>query len=137
VGAPSEPPSDDAVAAEIVALHDFFTGWFRGELTHDDDGFAEFPDALAPAFVIVSPTGKLSDREGVLAGVRGAHGSWAAEDAIWIDNVVVRLRTAETIIATYEEWQRRGGEERGRLSTVVFDSSLRWQHVHETWLPPQ
>ena len=136
VGAPSEPPSDDAVAAEIVALHDFFTQWFRGERPNDDAGFARFPEALAPGFVIVSPTGVLSERDRVLAGVRGAHGSWAAADAIRIESVTVRLRTADTIVATYEEWQRRGGDgERGRLSTVVFDHALQWRHVHETWLP--
>ena len=135
LGPSSTPPTDDAVAAEIVALHDFFTGWFRGEVPNDDPSFAKFPDALAPGFVIVSPTGTLSDRDTVLAGVRGAHGSWGPDDSIRISNVAVRIRTDETIVATYEEWQRREGTERGRLSTVVFDSRLRWQHVHETWLP--
>lgn len=130
------PQADDpAVEAEIVQLHDFFTAWFRGERPDSDDAFAPLPSALADGFVLISPAGATMDRSAILQGVRGAHGSWAETDRIEIRNAEIRHRTADTIVATYEEWQTRGGEETTRISTVVFSTGLRWLHVHETWSP--
>jgi len=127
--------SDAAVASEVVELHAFFQAWFRGELAADDAAFAPLAQALGPGFVIISPSGTAMSRAAVLDGVRGAHGSWGPDDRIWIDAVTIRHRDAETVVATYEEWQRRGGDERGRVSTVVFSADGVWLHLQETWLP--
>ena len=127
--------ADAAVTSEVVALHEFFEGWFRGEIVNDDAAFALLPKALAAEFVIISPSGAAMSRRAVLDGVRGAHGTWTPDDSIWIDNVVVRHRDAKTVVATYEEWQRRDGSERGRVSTVVLSTDGVWLHLQETWLP--
>ncbi len=130
------PRSDDAaVEAEIVQLHDFFTTWFRGEVPDTGETFAPLPSALADGFVLVPPAGTTMDRTAVLQDVRGAHGSWSDTDRIEIRNAEIRQRSSDTIIATYEEWQSRGGKETTRVSTVVFTTELRWLHVHETRLP--
>lgn len=135
--ADSTPPQvdDAAVNTEVVALHDFFTAWFRGEHPDTDEAFAPLPRALAEGFVLISPGGTLMARPAILGALRGAHTSWAENDTIEIRNTQVRQRTGDTIVATYEEWQRKGGVETGRVSTVVFTTQLRWLHVHETWLP--
>lgn len=131
--------ADADVEAEIVSLHRFFEAWFRGERAPDEAGFAPLPQALTEGFVFISPGGVESSRDALLDGLRGAHASWPSTDGIEIRNVRVRWRRADTLVATYEEWQTRGDETKGRLSTVVFDTTttppLRWLQVHETWLP--
>ena len=62
---------------------------------------------------------------------------------IEIRNVRLIYATGNTIVATYEKWQRNtreaAGTGTGRLSTVVMDrgGALKWRHVHETWLPEE
>ena len=53
----------------------------------------------------------------------------------------VHHATDETVVAGYEEWQWLEDQETARHSTAVFgrvpegSDTLRWMHVHETWLP--
>ena len=130
----------DNYEREIVELHQFFEDWFTGRLPNDDAAFARFADTMAPDFHIVSPSGRLTARPDLLAGLRGAYNAWNA-GRIWIENVQVRAAYGDISIVTYEEWQSTGDGERGRLSTVVFRADanavngLLWLHVHETWLP--
>lgn len=131
----------DAAEREIVDLHAFFEGWFRGELPNDDASFARMSDVMEPGFHIVTPQGDLLGRERILQVVREAHGR-DPESRIWIENVQVRESSSEIVVAMYEEWQQSGDEPaRGRLSTVVFRKAesaphgLTWAHLHETWLP--
>ncbi len=124
---------------EIVALHEFFQQWYRGELKPSD--FARFEQALAPDFQIITPNGKLLSRADIVAAVRQQRGS---DPAATLEIRNVELVAADTDIAVfrYEEWQ--GSAEisaRGRLSTVVFrrrddaGHGLIWRQVQETWLP--
>ncbi len=130
--------TDAEVRAEVERLHDVFTAWFRGD---DSATLDPVRDALAPSFVIVSPRGTVADRNATLTGLASARGTWGTTDMIEIENLVVRQRTATTVLATYEEWQSRAGSRKGRVSTVMFavdrdrPGELRWLHVHETWLP--
>lgn len=127
------------VEREICELHAFFQVWFRGG-PEDDDGFARFADALAESFVIIAPSGEAFSRTMTLEMVRAGRAG-DPDCRIWIQHVEIRHAGEETVLATYQEWQERGGVTRGRLSSVLFrvDSNaangLRWLHVHETWLP--
>ncbi|MCG8456718.1 MAG: DUF4440 domain-containing protein [Holophagales bacterium] len=151
--APETGGHEARVVKEIEELHRFFEGWFLGILPDTDEAFARFADALDGDFMIVSPSGRATERAALLEALRGAHGAWGSGDGaseagagggrIWIENVRIRHLAGDLVVATYEEWQQKGGEARarGRLSTVVFrregnaPGGLAWLHVHETWLP--
>jgi hypothetical protein len=127
---------------EVIEAHRFFTEWFTGVLPETDATWSAFEDTLAPGFHLVAPHGVAIPRDQLLAGIRSMHGKHAgAGFKIWIEDFACRYVGAETVVATYEEWQDQGGEVRGRLSTVVFERNpampnhVRWLHVHETWLP--
>ena len=129
------------VRKEVVELHAFFVDWFRGRLPQTTAAFARFAAVMAAGFYIVSPPGRLRERAPLLEGLWQAHGQWRANGGtIEIRNVVLRGDDAK-IWATYEEWQAVNGEERGRLSSVLFSidktapNDLVWHLVHETWLP--
>jgi hypothetical protein len=128
---------DTLYQTEIIRLHQFFEDWFNGRIPQTDAGFAPFPQALAPAFHIISPGGELSDRESILNRVRRAYNTQRGT-RIWIQNGVLRWQQADLALVTYEEWQEGpSATARGRLSTVVFQhqaDALAWLHVHETWL---
>jgi hypothetical protein len=133
--------SDDNFERDIVALHDFFEGWFRGELPRIDEAFTEVDRRLADGFTLVSPRGNVDEREPLLESIRGAYGARGEGFRIWIEDVRVRQSRGDVHVVTYEEWQQEGGAEpTRRLSTAVFgddDSApngLEWLHVHEVWL---
>ncbi|UCG74117.1 MAG: hypothetical protein JSV45_07010 [Chromatiales bacterium] len=130
---------DAAVRREIEALHEFFVGWFSGALAAAEFD-AQFTSRFDPEFVLIPPSGELLTL-GQLSGVlRVAHGS-NPDFRIAIRDVQLRRITATHVLATYEEWQRNAlastPADNGRLATVLFqrNESLRWLHVHETWLP--
>ena len=123
---------------EVEQLHAFFQAWFRGELPPDDEAFARFADVLAPTFTMIGPTARAGDRAATLAAVRSGHG--AEQDmTIEIRDHRHRLSAGDVSLVTYEEWQTRGGQTRGRISSVLFrerdglPNGLEWLHVHETW----
>jgi len=128
------------VQREIVELHDFFQRWFRGEIPDQPSSFARFDQALAAGFEIVTPQGQALSRKRIIEAVRAGHGG-EPDAEIWIDDARLIAEEGQLIVAAYKEWQRRGGETRGRQSTAVFredpsaPSGLRWLWVHETWLP--
>ena len=123
---------------EIAELHAFFQAWFRAELPETDAAFARFGEALAPGFEIVTPSGKRLARDEILTGVRSARGS--SDKRIWTRDERVREIADGLYLATYEEWQADGADERGRISTAVLrersdaPGGVEWVHVHETWL---
>lgn len=127
---------------EVIEAHRFFTEWFTGVLPDTDATWAALEDTLAPGFVLVTPGGRLIEREALLQGIRANHGQH--EDTgfeIWIENFECRLIEGDVVVATYEEWQTLGDDTTGRLSTAIFERNpampnhVRWLHVHETWLP--
>lgn len=139
----SDTVNDQALQSEIrqdiVDLHDFFVGWYNGELPQEAYD-SEFDARLGPAFTIVLPSGVELDRDSLSGAMRESFGKNPGFQ-IEIRNVRLVHATKSMAVATYEEWQRKdeGGPESvsGRLSTVVLARGeiLQWLHVHETWLP--
>jgi hypothetical protein len=129
----------ERIAQEIVELHDFFTGWFTGEL--ESDAFSRLEDSLDEDFYLISPSGDIDDRDALLESVRRAHGSRESDFTIRIEHIEPRSAHGDVHVATYEEIQPADatGPPR-RLSTVVFaedlgcPNGLRWLHVHEVAL---
>ncbi len=128
---------------EIVELHRFFTAWFNGDLPDTDETWAALENGLAPAFVLVTPYGTVLERDALLTSLRPMHAQHGPEAGfeIGIRNFVCRHVGEHTAIVTYEEWQTLHGEEKGRISTAVFERNpampnrVRWLSVHECWLP--
>lgn len=125
---------------EVVALHAFFEGWFRGTLAKDDETWARCADALADDFELVPPNGVPLDREALLAALRDAHGSRPPHFTIEIRDVRVRPLAEGLSLVVYEEWQREtdGAPWAARTSTALLERSddaprgFGWRHVHET-----
>jgi hypothetical protein len=120
----------------------FFTDWFTGAVENTDANFGRVADVLAPDFVLVSPRGRVFDRDGILAQIREAHaGRDAGAFRIWTDEFALRFSEGPLSIATYREWQDTGREQTCRMSTVVLrkhpttPNRVEWVHLHETWLP--
>jgi len=129
------------VRQDIVALHDFFVGWYNGDLP--ESAFeTEFAARLDPSFTIIMPSGAELDYETLSAAMRDSFGKKPGF-RIEIRNVRIVKATETTVIATYEEWQENEREEPGsasaRISTVAMTRGevLKWLHVHETWLPEE
>lgn len=118
---------------EVARLHDFFQEWHRGNLQPGD--FAQFEDALAPGFTIITPVGQLLERDLILDAVRALHGGEGPDFRI---ETVARScqRVRGLHISTYEEHQQ-GARSTIRLSTAVLsetDGRLVWHAVQETWI---
>ncbi|MCB1034010.1 MAG: hypothetical protein KDD47_09280 [Acidobacteria bacterium] len=133
---------EDRIAAEVEELHRFFEGWFVGTLERSDEVFAQLPEALAPGFAIIGPSGRLVEREDLLVEIRRAHGAWQPLGGrIRIENFRHRQSVQGLHVVTYEEHQAQGGTKTARLSSALLADApesprgLRWLHVHETWLP--
>lgn len=128
----------EAVREEIVQLHEFFEGWFTGQLPDTDAAFRRFSDVMAAEFVLVSPDGEESTRTDLIERLRGAHRS-DPDIEIRVEQVRTIAGGDELILARYEEIQESGQERTRRLSTVVFrrapgaPNGLEWVRVHETW----
>lgn len=124
--------------AEVVELHEFFEQYFAGALPGDAIGRLE--SALAPEFTIVSPAGVESSRAETIAAITSAHGS-RDDLRMSIESPRLLVDGAASILARYVEVHHTGDGERRRVSTVAFrrdvdgPNGVRWQSVHETWLP--
>ena len=127
------------IEAEIVDLHDFISGWFRGEIPADrfDTGFAA---RLHPAFENIQPAGKVFTRAELLEPIRAAHGS-NPDFRISIETPRLLGQWPGLVLATYVEFQtgaRQSARENRRRSTVLFEISanrLIWRYLQETGLP--
>lgn len=133
---------DRQIQQEIKALHQFFQDWFNGTLPRTEESFVRFSSVMGSDFEIVSPQGQLVARSPLLERLEAAHGIYRDQPCrIWVENPRVRQVAADLWLATYEEWQDREGQTRGRLSSALFQArstapnGVIWRHVHETWLP--
>lgn len=133
----------EQIEQEVHRLHRFFEQWFVGALEEDDGVFAEVADALAPDFVLISPSGEAIQREDLLPRLRSMHAvrrNSPDEFRIWIESFETRFQSGPLHGVTYEECQRSGDEVTRRVSTGVFRErsdtpfGVEWVHVHETWL---
>ena len=127
---------ESMVAAEIVALHQAFEDWFRGEL----DDLRRVELALSDDFTFISPRGDIVARNNLIRGLTESRGSRAIR--IRIAEPVVKWRAAHAVLATYEEWHDHASYTTIRVSTVLLSRSgtahggILWRHVHETWRTP-
>ena len=93
-----------------------------------------------PVFHLVPPSGELLTLRELQAGLQRSHAT-NPELRITVRNVKVHRVLNDFVLATYEEWQRSTSastsSNSARISSVVFHGTrtLRWLHVHETWLP--
>ena len=125
-------------AAEIIRLHVFISGWFRGEIA-EDRFEPEFAGALHTAFENIQPSGAVLGRAGLLDPIRAAHGT-NPDFRIAIEAPRVIAQYPGLILATYVEFQtgaRNSAPENRRRSTVLFETRERlvWRHLQETGLP--
>lgn len=129
-------------ADEVEGLHDFFHDWFVAELPDTDEAYARFVDALAEDFTIITPSGAVSNKEGLIALLRESHGSGKERGVkIWIRGFQVRWELGDMVLVNYEEWQELGTTKTGRVSSALLKrdpsapGGMVWLHLHETWLP--
>lgn len=129
------------VREEIEALHRFFVAWFSGSEPATDAAFDNgFSQRFDHEFLLIPPAGTVLELSTLADSVRSRHGS-NVDFKIAIRNVEIRRSWDDLVLVTYEEWQRNAlvstPPDNGRVATVLFHrgESLRWLHVHETWLP--
>lgn len=143
-----EPPRrvtrPERAIAEVVALHDFFTRWFRGEPfpgEDDEAAFARCRTAFAPDFRFHPPGGGELDRDATLELVRAGRGRRMV--AIEVADVEVLWSRDGFVALRYEERQRDDdgtAPTRRRSVAILRDdpggpNGLRWTNVVETWNP--
>ena len=130
---------ENAVRQEVEDLHDFFVGWYNGDLpksAYETDFLAK----LDRGFTIIMPSGTELGYDALCSAMRASFGKKKGFQ-IEIRNVRLVESTETLVVATYEEWQHNDMEgpdsASARVSTVVFEraEALLWRHVHETWLP--
>jgi hypothetical protein len=121
-------------------LHEFFAGWFNGDLPDTDAEFARVAEVLHPSFAMIVPSGQVLDRTTVLVQLRAAHGTADASAPVRIEirDLVVRVADDDTALVTYEEWQFAGDRmQGGRVSSAYFvrdaaaPKGVVWRHLHE------
>ncbi len=137
----SEHVETARVREEVERLHEFFVEWFSGTVPDRDEIFeGRFLRYIDRGFRLIPPSGGILDRSALASAIRAGHGS-NPDFRIAIRNLEVRAIDNAHILATYEEWQRNAlastPPDNARIASAVFHAgeSLRWLHVHETWLP--
>lgn len=137
-----EPTLEERCEKEVVELHAFFEGWFNGSIPDTDESYSRFTGVLADGFAIIGPSGNLTERQELVEGLRSSRSPEGSEPIrIWIEDFRFHRLGGDMALVTYEEWQQRGNQRRGRLSSALLrqragtPNGLEWLHVHETWLP--
>jgi hypothetical protein len=124
---------------EVIQLHQFFEEWLGGTLAKTRANYERLTAVMNPEFQIISPDGKMTATDPLLAGLWQAHDSRPGF-RLWVKEVAVRLLSPQLALTTYEEWQEIEGKVTARVSTAVFKqkantpNGVEWLHVHETWL---
>jgi hypothetical protein len=130
---------EDLVRDEVIALHDFFVGWFSGKLAKDTFE-TQFLARFDSEFILIPPAGVVLPLKDFQTVFYDAHGS-NPDFKIAIRNVRLCRVMDGFVLATYEEWQRNAiasdPPDNGRVASVIFANTtpIKWLHVHETWLP--
>lgn len=141
---PGLPDMDDRCRAEVHELHRFFADWFTGRVPFGDNELRRVRDVLHPEFEIITPAGRILDRDRLLDVLRRGYGTRSAATgfAIRVDGYRGRPLGAGVHLVRYEEWQKEpDGGARGRLSTALFrewpgtPNEVQWMHLHEVGLP--
>jgi hypothetical protein len=128
----------DLAEKEVVALHAFFVGWFRGVL--QDADFTACERALAADFTMVTPDGEAHDRDAVLERLYQARGTRSSTFEIEILAPRRVWSGDSAVLLEYVEQQYLGGRSTRRRSTGLFSSEpsaprgVLWRHLQETWM---
>ena len=131
----------DQVRREVEDLHEFFCGWFTGQLPREELE-CQFLPRFSQDLVFIPPAGRLYGFDELSEMILSGYGSNPGF-RIQIRNVVVHRELGSHLLATYEEWQRNAlassPADNGRVSTALFRAGdrLQWLHIHETWLPAE
>jgi hypothetical protein len=132
---------DRKFEAEIREFHDALTDWFTGKSPRSAAGYSGLSDVVPADFVLISPSGVVTEGPSLMAQMEGAHGVHSGIPfSIRIENCRLRVAAAPYCLGTYEEWQERDGVTTARLATALFRTNaglrhgLEWLHLHETWL---
>lgn len=136
----------DPCAREVLEVHQLIEDWFNGVVPKSDAALARFTSVMAPELSVVMPSGRVVDRDGLIARFFELHGWWADSTPpgrIRIESLRCDIQSDRLAIASYEEWQRYRDVERGRVATAIFrarpdaPNGLAWLRLHETWLPAE
>lgn len=124
--------------AEVVRLHDFLGGWFRGEIAADRLE-PDFADVLHPEFENVQPAGTLLTRAEIVASIGRGFGT-NPDFRIRIEAPRLLGAWPGLVLFQYVESQtgaRASAAENRRLSTAVFETGERlvWRYLTEIGLP--
>ena len=132
------------IRAEIEAVHQFISAWFRGEGPSSAAAFAVgLADRFGPGLINIQPAGRVLTCEQLLSSIRDRHGA-NPQFRIEIGDVALRhVGSDGLVLATYVERQsgaRQTSPENDRISTVLMrrradDGALEWLHIHETAVP--
>lgn len=126
---------------EIEELHQFFEQWYNGVIPCSKDHLTRLENSLSYNFNLITPEGKLFDKETIVDIVKRAYGTRKEHQLIiWTKNFQFKELTPNYMMVIYEEWQKINEIDVGRISTAIFrknnliNSGVEWLHVHETWL---
>lgn len=132
---------ENDVQNEIEDLHRFFVRWFNG--TIEKEALEEnFGVRLHPDMHITFPDGNTLDRSMLLGGFANAHAG-NPDFRIEIREVKIVHEAVDTLLVSYEEWQRgaKSSEksDTARISTALLGKQkpFIWFNIHETWLPDE
>ena len=129
----------DNCKKEIITLHRFFEQWFKGNVPDDEKTFSRISGVLDEEFLMISPSGKITDKPALIAGLKLAHNRWETGD-IQIKNMKGKVLSGDFTLIIYEEWQNSPHEITSRLSSALFKkdekalNGVRWVHLHEVWM---
>ena len=133
---------DDAAATaiavdEVLRLHDFLAGWFRGDIAPRRFD-ADFASALHPDFENVQPAGAVLTRDVLINQVRVGHGA-NPDFRIAIEEPRLLGTWPGLILFQYVEIQtgaRNSAPRNRRRSTVLFEAGQRlvWRYLTEIGL---
>ena len=107
-----------------MRLHDFISGWFRGEISRDTFD-ASFTDALHPDFQNVQPSGTVLEKAALVEPIRDAYGT-NPEFRITIETPHLITECPGHLLMGYVEFQqgaRNSASENRRRSTVLFETA--------------
>ena len=139
------PPDRDLsrVRDAIVAQHEFFTKWVRGECAGDDATFDAGVRRLSAELIGIMPGGKAFTFDAFSQYMRSIYAS-NPKFRIKIRNVAIRHHIGPVFVVNYDEWERDAKDStpanNGRLTTMVLresDDDFEILQVHETWLPAE
>jgi len=131
---------------EVIELHRFFEQWFKSEIENKDEIYTRVENVLGKEFILISPSGKFTSRDEVLAQIKNGYGSRKDDEVpyrLWVQNIDCRFLENNLCLIMYEEWGEVDGKLNARISSALFRKNdqainrVEWIHVHETAIPTE